>query len=83
MDLIVEHQLVGREIQVGENPIFAEQIVGNRRLLEKLLLNQFALLPVADEHEVELGGEGVLVGILVKARDERVGPGFIEHQAGA
>jgi hypothetical protein len=56
VDALVKDQLVGVEVEPGEDAILGEQIVGNRGLGEEVLLGELALLVVAGQQEVELDG---------------------------
>ena len=72
VELLVEHQLVVGERQVGEDPVLLEAVVGHQELLEELALHRLLLLLEPLEDEVELGLEGRARTVLVEVGEERV-----------
>ncbi len=71
-ELVVDQELVVGEVQVGEDPVLVEGVVGDHQALEKLALDDLLLLLEARQQEVELGLEGGARAVLVELVEERV-----------
>src|SRR5216683_294060 len=72
VDALVEGELVRIQGDRGEDPVLGEQVVGDGHAAEQVLLEQVLLLLEAREQEEELGLEGILLPVLVEAREEGV-----------
>ena len=82
VELPVEGQLVRVEVDLGEDVVLGEEVVGDQALAEELLLRQLLLLAVAGQQEEQLRLEGVLVGLVVEPAQKRVVVDLLEDGAG-
>ena len=65
-------KLVRTQREGGKDPVLGEEVVRDQTLLEELDLRELLLLAIPLEEEVELGLEGILLGILVKPPEEGI-----------
>ena len=78
VELLEQHELVVGEVDVGEDAVLLEGVVGEHQPREELGLDQVALLLEALEQEVELGLERGARDVAVEILEERVGD-VLEH----
>lgn len=80
---LVKPELVFRQVDLGEQQAFGEQIIGDGEVLEKVfLLNEFLQLLEALRHEKQFQGEGILRGVLIELGEKGVVGKLLQHQPG-
>src|SRR5262249_13019508 len=80
-ELAIERQFVGFEVGLGKDLILGKQVVGDRVLIEQILLHELALLAVAAEQEEQLRLEGVGARLFVELAEERIFFDLFENRA--
>ncbi len=82
-ELVVERQLVLGEVEVREDAVLGEQVVGDHEPAEEVVLEQVLLLPETREQEEDLRLEGEARPVPVELREERIVLHHLEVDPGA
>src|SRR5437870_348387 len=80
VDLLVQTELIGVEVEVREDDVPGEQVVGDGPLREEIELPERALLAVALEQEEELGLERILSRVFVESPEKRILLSLLEEE---
>jgi len=82
-EVLIEPELLFRKIDLGKQEAFGEEVVGDGDGLEKVGgIDQLFQLLVTFGHKKEFQGKGVLSGVLIELRQERVVGELFEDEAG-
>ncbi len=76
MHQLVHGQLIPLQVQTGEEPVFAKQIVTDQRIGGQDVADHCVLLAVATEQEEDLRLKRIARAVVVKAGQERI---LFEH----
>src|SRR5438128_4660497 len=80
VDLLVQTELIGIEVELREDDVPREQVVGDGPLREEIELPERALLAVALEQEEELSLERIFPRILVEPSEKRILLSLLEEE---